>query len=186
MEETAVIGLAIGDTPNLNREVNATLPGTIATPAGTVEVGITTRAELSASPDDATITPSLAKNASTVDEIELLWTWHVTPKRPTDELMLTAHIEVPLDGGGSFNTDIPLRIPVKRSIGYTAGQIFDSWATWSAIAVSVAGGAGWFFRRRRRAQPTASAQEVPERTRHGMRSDQTSRSQEALAPPEAG
>ncbi|MBX8687664.1 hypothetical protein GO011_09525 [Mycobacterium sp. 20091114027_K0903767] len=186
MEETELIGLTIGDTPDLNQEINEKLPGTVTTPAGTVEVGINTKAELSASSDDATITPDYSKNASTPDKVDLMWTWEVTPKRPADELILTAHIEVPVDGGGSFNTDIPLRIHVKRSIGYTAGQAFHNWATLSAIAASAAAVVGWFLRRRKRDQRSNEGSLFTEPKEPGTAGREPAERNEAAAPHETG
>jgi hypothetical protein len=186
VERTDLIGLTIGDTPELNQSVNAVLPGTITTPAGTIHVGPTTTAELSASSDDAIVTPNIARNASTDRDIALLWSWQITPKRPIDELVLTAHVQVPLDGGGSLNTDIPLRIHVKRTFGYTVGQIFHSWATWSAIVTAAAAGVGWLVRRRRRDQsPGAHPESAQAPAHHGNEDTQPARAEDAKVPPES-
>lgn len=187
VEQTDVIGLTIGDTPELNESVSEVLPGTTASPAGTVRVGPTTTAELSASPDDAIVTPSVARNASTDRDIALLWSWQVTPKRPVDELVLTAHVQVPLDGGGSLNTDIPLRIHVKRTFSYTVWQIFHSWATWSAIVTTAVAGVGWFLRRLKRdlrSDATEKAAGPP--ATHDDGGGDTGQPQDVMAPSESG
>ncbi|ORA26035.1 hypothetical protein BST13_32470 [Mycobacterium aquaticum] len=159
---TDVIGLTIGDTPELSSSINALLPQTITSPAGTVRVGPTTTAELSASPEDAIVTPSQARNASTDRDIALLWSWDVTPKRPLDELVLMAHISVPIDGGASVNTDIPLRIHVKRTFSFTVHQVFGSWTTWSAIAAAIAARAAWLHRKLKKARHSTGTPEASE------------------------
>ncbi|MFN6544477.1 hypothetical protein [Mycolicibacterium nivoides] len=158
---TDVIGLTIGDTPELSSSINAVLPNTTTSPAGMVRVGPTTSAELSASPEDAIVTPSIARNASTDRDLALLWSWSVTPKKPLDELVLTAHISVPIEGGASINTDIPLRIHVKRTVGFTLKQIFGSWATWSAIAGVVGARAAWLHRKLRRERASTVTPDAP-------------------------
>ncbi|MFD0362590.1 hypothetical protein ACFQZZ_14175 [Nocardia sp. GCM10030253] len=106
------------------------------------------RVKLLVDPSDADATPSDAVSTSTGRNIQMLWTWFVRPKHPTSALLLTAHLEVPLSDGHVISNDISLTIPVHRTAAYTAGQIFTNWATWSAIAVSAIGVAGWLLRRR--------------------------------------
>jgi hypothetical protein len=148
VEKSQRIGLEVGQSESLRSSIEALLPGTASTPGGTIAVGTSARARLIASADDAEITPSDAVNSSTDFDIALLWTWTVRPKRPVDHLVLTAHIEVPLEGSTDVvSTDVPLQIPVHRTASYTLGQIFTSWQTWSALAASAAGGGVWIFGR---------------------------------------
>jgi hypothetical protein len=162
VEQSQRIGLAIGDSPALTTKINQLLPNTTQTPAGTVSVGPDMTAQLRVDPNDADVTPSDSANASTPDNVQLLWTWIVRPKRPNKALVLTAHLEVPVAGGGTLPTDIGLQIPVDRTISYTAGQIFSHWATWSAIGAAAVGGVGWFLRRLKRKQESAHADDQPE------------------------
>ncbi|MEV0296075.1 hypothetical protein [Nocardia sp. NPDC050710] len=150
------IGLEIGSSDAVKSKIEALLPDTSPISGGTVEVGPTVRVKLLVDPSDAEVTPSDAVSASTGSNIQMLWTWFVHPKHPTSALLLTAHLEVPLSDGHVISNYISLRIPVHRTLGYTAGQIFSNWATWSAIAVSGIGITGWLLRRRH-----AKAKAVP-------------------------
>jgi LPXTG-motif cell wall-anchored protein len=65
-------------------------------------------------------------------------------------LRLTAHLEVPLNGGHVVTHEISVTIVVKRTLAYTLGEIATHWATWSGIGASMVGLLGWVAARRRR------------------------------------
>jgi hypothetical protein len=151
VEQSQRIGLEIGQSDLLTSRIKELLPNTEQTPAGSVTVGPLVKARLIAHPNDADVMPSESADASTPSDITLLWTWIVRPKRPTDSLLLTAHIEVPIAGTSNvFPTDVSLQIPVRRTFSYTVGQIFRNWATWTGIVAAIAGGAAWLRRRMKR------------------------------------
>ena len=105
------------------------------------------RARLEANPDDADVTPSDSVNYSTASSPELLWTWMVRPKRPTEALVLTAHLEVPLVGSVNvLPTDIPFQIRVDSTLGFRLGQIFTNWKTLTAIGATLLAGGTWCFK----------------------------------------
>jgi hypothetical protein len=147
--ETSRIGLSIGNSAALNTDIQSLLPSTSTQDAGTVAVGPNVSATLEVDPEDASVDPSTAINASTGSDIQLLWTWYVHPKHPTDDLEVTAHIAVTLSDNTVKTVDVPLSIEVHRTASYTFDQIFSDWETWVSI-VTVAGGAVLFVWRRRR------------------------------------
>jgi hypothetical protein len=137
----------------LSDRINQLLPNTSQSPAGPVKVGPLMRARLEADPDDAEVTPKDTIDFSTASNPELLWTWTVRPKRPTTALVLTAHLEIPLDGSADvLPTDIPFQIQVDSSLAYRLGQIFTNWKTWTAIVATLLGigtpAFKWWTRRR--------------------------------------
>jgi len=103
------------------------------------------------------VTPAGYQNTSFDQNIQMAWQWTITPKRPTQDLILTAYVIVHLEGGPDavITTPITLHMPVQNTIPYTLGRIFTNWGTWSAIAVAVAGSATWI--RRRMLRNTAAA-----------------------------
>jgi len=143
------IGLAIGDGPTLTTKMNTLLKGSESTPIGTLQVGSVVRVTLRANPADAEITPSEAVNVSTGSDIQMLWTWLVHPKRPTEGMQLTAFVEVPLESGHIISHELAFSVPVKRTFAYTAEEVATHWGTWSAVAATLASIIGWFLRRRR-------------------------------------
>jgi hypothetical protein len=153
VNESERIGLSIGDSPELNRRLDEMLPDTVRQPVRTVRVNTRARAILYFNQDEVEVEPDDAVIASPTEDIGLLWTWFVKPKKPTEALKMTAHLEVPIDGADPLVTEIPLEIPVNRTAAYTAGQIFSNWGTWSAIVGAGAAGAGWWIRRMKRTQP---------------------------------
>ena len=155
VDKTQEIGFSIG-REEFSRHISEMLPQTTQTAAGTIAAGPDMRATLQASPEDATVSPSGSTNTSTDSDIELAWRWTVTPKRPTDSLLLNVHLEVPLSGETVFTTDIPRRIPVHGTVSYYARQVFAHWTTWAAIATAMAGGTTWFYKRLKR-PPTPAA-----------------------------
>lgn len=153
------IGLSIGQSQEIADKMNTLVKDGVKSTPVEVKVGSTVRVTLRADPEDAEITPSDAVDASTGSDIAMLWTWLVKPKHPTDDLILTAHMEIPLSDGHVATNDLPLSIPVARTVGYTVNQVFTNWATWSAVGTSVVGVGGWFLRRRQRRRQRLSAAE---------------------------
>jgi hypothetical protein len=148
--KTERIGLTVGEGATLKTKIEQLFPAALPTNAGPVLVGPTVRVSLHADPNDADITPSEAVDASTGSDVQMLWTWFVHPKHPNKALLLTARFDVPLSSGHTIHNEIALTLQVKRTVAYTAGQIFTHWGTWSAIAASIVSVAAWLWRRRRR------------------------------------
>jgi hypothetical protein len=147
VEKTQRIGLQIGQSKALSDKINQLIPNASQSPVGPLKVGPLMRARLEADPDDADVTPSQSVDYSTASSPELLWTWMVRPKRPTDALVLTAHLEVPLEGSSNvLPTDIPLQIRVDSTLGFRLGQIFTNWKTLTAIGAALLAGGTWCFR----------------------------------------
>ncbi len=147
--ETSRIGLSIGDSTTLANDIQSLLPSTSTHSAGTVAVGPHVSATLEVDTADASVDPSTAINASTGSDIQLLWTWYLHPKHPTDDLEVTAHIEVILSDNSVKTVDVPLSIAVGRTFSYTVEQVFSEWETWASI-VTVGGGAFLAVWRRRK------------------------------------
>jgi hypothetical protein len=97
------------------------------------------------------VKPGGSQNQSTASKIDMAFELTVTPKSPTPDPILTAYVEIHLEGIPAPNDvrTIPIttHIPVHRTVSYTIGQIFANWTTWWAIAVAGAGGAAWILRR---------------------------------------
>ncbi len=148
------VGLSIGTGTQISNEVNALVQSDDPRDAGTVQIGATVTATLEADADDATITPSVAVDASTGSDVELLWTWTVRAKHPSTDLLLTVHLEIPLADGHDLTRDLPLDISVSRTISYTVREIFNSWGTWSAIGGTIVAVGGWWAARRRKHRRT--------------------------------
>jgi hypothetical protein len=138
--ETSRIGLSIGSSATLTKDIQSLLPSTSTRDAGTVAVGPNVSATLEVDAADASVDPSTAINASTGSDIQLLWTWYLHPKHPTGDLEVTAHIAVTLSNNTVKTVDVPLSIRVDRTASYTIDQLFSDWETWVSI-VTVAGGA---------------------------------------------
>ncbi|BCJ77984.1 hypothetical protein CS0771_75280 [Catellatospora sp. IY07-71] len=160
VEQTARVGLSVGSGAELKSKVEALVPNAVTTPAGEMKVGPTVRASLRGNPEDVEITPAEAVNASTGSDVQMLWTWLIKPKHPTDALDLTAHLEVPLSNGHVITHEVPLRIEVHRTMPYTVWQVLTNWGTWSAVVTSLIGVVGWLIRRRRK--QGAAGEEKPE------------------------
>lgn len=149
--KTERIGLSVGEGDKLKSKIEQLFPiPQPSTGAGLVLVGPTVRVSLHADPNDADITPSEAVDASTGSDVQMLWTWFVHPKHPTKALLLTAQLDVPLSTGHTIHNEIALTLQVKRTVAYTAGQVFTHWGTWAAIAGSIVSVGAWLWRRRRR------------------------------------
>jgi hypothetical protein len=156
------IGLTIGESEALHSKVSQLVDQAVPKAAGPVQVGPTVRVTLQADPNDADITPSVAVDESTGSHVALLWTWMVRPKRPSQGLQLTAHVEVP-SSGYNFTTDLGIAIPVKRTWQYTLKQVATSWQAifGTGIGASAIVVTAWVAKRRRRkanesVTPTAS------------------------------
>jgi hypothetical protein len=160
VDQPTEIGLGIQTAP-LTTQINAwmeELPGTNQ-PAGQIQVSPQATASLVASSADAEVTPSGSQNTSWDEHIQMAWKWTITPKRPTEDLILTAYLVVHIDGGPDavITTPVTLHIPVQRTASYTLERIFTNWGTWSAIVVALAGGATWIRKKvRRPTQPSAA------------------------------
>ncbi|MEV4412330.1 hypothetical protein [Catellatospora sp. NPDC049609] len=159
VEETARIGLSIGEGRELTDKIETLLRGTQQTPVGEMRVGPSVRATLRGSSEDVEITPSESVNASTGSDVQMLFTWLIKAKQPTDDLQLTAHLEVPLSNGHVITHEVPLSIQVHRTAKFTVWQVLTNWGTWSAVVTSLIAVVGWLVRRRRR---EAAAEEAPE------------------------
>ncbi|MEV6063109.1 hypothetical protein AB0L62_24165 [Nocardia asteroides] len=154
VDETRHIALTLGSGNALQAQVADALAGTVPTSAGTLAVGPAVRVTLLVNESDAEVTPDGAVDASTGTDVDLRWMWQIRPRHPASALLLTAHVEIPLGDEHVISSYLGLRLPVHRTFGYTAGQVFTNWATWSAIAVSVIAVSGWLLRRRpTRAEP---------------------------------
>ncbi|SFM97463.1 hypothetical protein FEK33_11425 [Nocardia asteroides NBRC 15531] len=148
VDETRHIALTLGSGNALQTQVADALEGTAPTSAGTLAVGSAVRVTLLVNESDAEVTPDGAVDASTGTEVDMRWMWQLRPKHPASALLLTAHVEIPLGDEHVISSYLGLRLPVHRTFGYTAGQVFTNWATWSAIVVSVFAASGWLLHRR--------------------------------------
>ncbi|MFI5500735.1 hypothetical protein ACIA5E_16880 [Nocardia asteroides] len=154
VNETRHIALTLGSGSALQAQVADALAGTAPTSAGTLAVGPAVRVTLLVNESDAEVTPDGAVDASTGTDVDLRWMWQIRPRHPASALLLTAHVEIPLGDEHVISSYLGLRVPVHRTFGYTAGQVFTNWVTWSAIAASVVAVSGWLLRRRpTRAEP---------------------------------
>lgn len=151
VDTTTEVGLSIGDTAELRRQIEANLPNTPTTDAGTLTVGPDVSAVLVADEDAASVYPSDAVDASTGSDIGLLWTWSVHPRRPAEELRLTARVTMTVPGTDHVMTQhLPLTMQVRRTAGFTVHQVFTNWMTWAAICTTVLGFLRWGWPRLRR------------------------------------
>lgn len=162
VEQSQLIGLEIGQSDAVAARIGELLPNTVQSPAGSVAVNSKVTARLIANPNDAEVLPSESLDASTPSDISLLWTWNVRPKRPSEALLLTAHIEVPVAGGDVLTTDIPLRIPVRETPSHWFSQVSDwistHWAMLAGIAAVLGAVATWL--RKRTSKPDSEASPV--------------------------
>lgn len=162
VERTQRIGLAVGEGERLTQKINTMLKDTQTTAAGPVEVGPTVKATLRGNTEDVEITPSESVNATTGSDVQMLWTWLVHPKHPTDDLLLTAYLEVPLSNGHTVTHEVALSVQVRRTMAYTVWQIVTHWGTWSAVVTSLVGAVGWLLRRRKKKPGDRPQEEAPE------------------------
>jgi hypothetical protein len=156
VDRSSRIGLVIGDSGRLRTQIDDLVEAAVPRQAGPVKVGPKVRVALWSDATDAVVKPSEAVDQSTGSQIAMLWTWFVRPLHPSKGMFFIAHVEVP-SGSHTFSTDISLRIPVHRTVSYTLHQVFTHWATWSAVAVTVASGARWLWKRRRGRQAVTQA-----------------------------
>ncbi|HET8615865.1 MAG TPA: hypothetical protein VFL94_10095 [Actinomycetales bacterium] len=166
VDQTQDVGLSVGQTDELTRQIEDNLPQTESVPAGTLQVGTDVTAALVGDPSDVQIRPDQAIDASTGSAVGLLWTWKVRALHPTKDLHLTAHLAMLVPGTDHRLTrDVPLHLTVQRTASYTAHQIFTHWATWAAIVTAAAGVARWLWvRLRRRRAGHATDRDSPDGT----------------------
>lgn len=159
---TTRIGLSFGPIEALRPQIDELIPDAVRTDAGTYQVGATMSVQLSADTDDADIAAPTTLNRSTGSSVDYLFTWQVRPRHPADHMLFTAQVTIPLRNGHTDAYSIPLSVAVRRTVGYTAGQVFSAWATWVSIATVFGGAVTWWWRRRtahraRRAVPPPRA-----------------------------
>ena len=106
---------------------------------GEVKVGPTVRVRLIGDGDDVVITPNDAINSGTGSDVAMVFTWYVWPKHPAEALRLTAHMEVPLPGGGYWSEDLALTKQVPNRPGYIAYSFFHNVATWVSLSGALTG-----------------------------------------------
>jgi hypothetical protein len=155
------------------------LPGTDQ-PAGPIRVSPNATARLEGG-DDATVKPSDYQNQSTGSDVDLGFVWTVTPKKPTSHLILTAYIEVRLEGIPPPNDTITTvktldiavqgappvpRPPLPEQIW---GSIKDNTPVWSPfVGTGIFGGVvAWIvkkIRRRNQATDVGSSASATEET----------------------
>jgi hypothetical protein len=152
VNETARIGLVIGDPSRLKTEIRGLVPGSYPKNAGSVKVGSTISVQLTTYSGDASVTPSAAIDNSLGEHTALLFTWYVYPKHPDTSpgLFLTAEIVTKMSDGHVLSQELYLVIPVDRTVQYTMYQIFTNWATWAAIVTAVSGAVAWIWRNRKK------------------------------------
>jgi len=152
VDETARIGLVIGDPSRLKTEIKGLVPGSYPKHAGRVKVGSTISVQLTTYSGDASVTPSDAVDKSLGEHTALLYTWYVHPKHPDTSpgLFLTAEVVTKMSDGHVESQELYLVIPVDRTFQYTMYQVFTNWGTWAAIVTAVSGAVAWIWRRRKK------------------------------------
>jgi hypothetical protein len=161
--ETARIGLVIGDPSRLKTEIRGLVPGSYPKHAGRVKVGSTISVQLTTYSGDASVTPSDAIDNSLGEHTALLFTWYVHPKHPDTApgLFLTAEVVTKMSDGHVLRQELYLVIPVDRTLQYTMYQVFTNWGTWAAIVTAVSGAAAGIWRWRKRKQKTKQPKTRP-------------------------
>lgn len=157
VNQTARVGLVIGDPGLLKAQIRQLVPGSYPSPAGTVRVGSTIGVQLLADPGDASVTPKAAIDESMGEHTALLWTWYINAKHPDSGLLLTAEVVTKMSDGHVLRKELALTIPVDRTAQYTLYQIFSNWATWAAIVTALTGIVSWVWRKRKKPQPGKQA-----------------------------
>ena len=152
VDQTARVGLVIGDPSLLKAQIRQLVPGSYPKPSGNVRVGSTIGVQLLADPNDASVTPSDAIDESMGEHTALLWTWYVNAKHPSQGLLLTAQIVTKMSDGHVQQKELALTIPVDRTPQYTLYQIFSNWATWAAIVAALGTTVGAIWRGRKKQQ----------------------------------
>jgi hypothetical protein len=155
-DETARIGLVIGDPSRLKTEIRGLVPGSYPKDAGRVKVGSTISVQLTTYSGDASVTPSDAIDKSLGEHTALLWTWYVHPKHPDTSpgLFLTAEVVTKMSDGHVLSQELYLVLPVDRTVQYAMYQVFTNWATWVGIVTVVSGAVTWIWRRRNKKSKT--------------------------------
>ena len=150
VDQTARVGLVIGDPSLLKTQIRQLVPGSYPMPAGHVKVGSTIGVRLVADPSDASVTPKDAIDESMGEHTALLWTWFVRATHPNPGLFLTAEIVTKMSDGHVLRKELALTIPVDRTLQYTLYQIFSNWATWAAIVGALSTAVTVIWRKRRK------------------------------------
>lgn len=144
------LGLSIGDTQELRRQIQQNLPGTEEIPTGPFKLGTDVSATLRVDPEQAHVEPDVPIDASTGSAVGLLWTWQLRALQPVDELHVTAHLAMRVPNTEhTLNRDVPLTLAVERTPTYTVHQVFTNWGTWVAIVGAVGAAVRWLWRRLR-------------------------------------
>jgi hypothetical protein len=150
VDQTARVGLVIGDPSLLKTQIRQLVPGTYPKSAGHVKVGSTIGVRLVADPSDASVTPKDAIDESMGEHTALLWTWFVRATHPNAGLFLTAEIVTKMSDGHVLRKEVALTIPVDRTLQYTLYQIFSNWATWAAIVGALSTAVTVIWRKRKK------------------------------------
>ena len=124
VDQTARVGLVIGDPSLFKTQIKQLVPGSYPKPAGHVKVGSTIGVQLVADPSDASVTPKDAIDESMGEHTALLWTWFVRATHPNSGLFLTAEIVTQMSDGHVLRKELVLTIPADRTLQYTLYQIF--------------------------------------------------------------
>jgi hypothetical protein len=146
------IGLQVGASDELSREILQRLPNTVETPAGTVKVGPTITVTLDVVPRDAVeIDPDKPIDKSAPPNVAQLWPWFITPKKPKD-LEVTARVESRVDVPGAGGTKsipfsyetTPIEIHVHASPWWHIKHFWkDNWQWILATISALIGFIGW-------------------------------------------
>jgi hypothetical protein len=150
VDQTARVGLVIGDPSLLKTQIRQLVPGSYPKPAGHVKVGSTIGVRLVADPSDASVTPKDAIDESMGEHTALLWTWFVRATHPNPGLFLIAEIVAKMSDGHALRREVRLTIPVDRTLQYSLYQIFSNWATWAAIVGALSTAVTVIWRKRKK------------------------------------
>ena len=158
VDETARIGLVIGDPNRLKAEIRELVPGSYPKHAGRVKVGSTISVQLTTYSGDASVTPSDTVDKSLGEHTALLWTWYVHPQHPDTSpgLFLTAEVVTKMSDGHILQKELSLVLPVDRTVQYTMHQVFTNWGTWAGIVTAVSGAVAGIWRWRKRKSKASS------------------------------
>ena len=115
VDEPASLGLSIGDTEDLRRQIELNLPDLPVRDAGVLQVGDNVSAELIADRASLAVQPDSAIDASFGSQPGLLYTWTVRPLQPAAKLQVHVHLTMTVPGTNHVLVrDIPLTLRVDR------------------------------------------------------------------------
>ena len=113
VDEPASLGLSIGDTEDLRRQIELNLPDLPVRDAGVLQVGDNVSAELIADRASLAVQPDSAIDASFGSQPGLLYTWTVRPLQPAAKLRVHVHLTMTVPGTNHVLVrDIPLTLRV--------------------------------------------------------------------------